>query len=104
LFLKTKIHNALNISPIFTIFICITFYFYLVNDLDINALNTSNIVSNVSDPKTLERVTERSYVRDWIRLGLAPKNTSSNNIGQKNNNKEPFKITTLNSAYLMCRR
>lgn len=74
-----------------------------VNELDINVLNTSNIVSNVSDPKTLERVTERSYVRDWIRLGLAPKNTSSNNIGQKNNNKEPFKITTLNSAYLMCR-
>lgn len=75
-----------------------------MNDLDINALNTSNIVSNGSDPKTLERVTERSYVRDWIRLGLAPKNTNSTNIGQKNNNKEQFKITTLNSAYLMCRR
>lgn len=75
-----------------------------MNDLDINALNTPNIVSNGSDPKTLERVTERSYVRDWIRLGLVPKNTSSTNIGQKNNNKEPFKITTLNSAYLMCRR
>lgn len=75
-----------------------------MNDLDINALNTPNIVSNVSDPKTLERVTERSYVRDWIRLGLAPKNTSSTNIGQKNNNKDIFKITTLNSAYLMCRR
>jgi len=75
-----------------------------VNDLDINALNTPNIVSNGSDPKTLERVTERSYVRDWIRLGLAPKNTSSTNIGQKNHNKEPFKITMLNSAYLMCRR
>lgn len=75
-----------------------------MNDLDISALNTPNIVSNVSDPKTLERVTERSYVRDWIRLGLAPKNTSSTNIGQKNNNKETFKITTLNSAYLMCRR
>lgn len=74
-----------------------------MNDLDINQLNTPNIISNVSDPKTLERVTERSYVRDWIRLGLAPKNTSSTNIGQKNN-KEPFKITSLNSAYLMCRR
>lgn len=80
------------------------FLFCTVNDLDINALNTPNVVSNVSDPKTLERVTERSYVRDWIRLGLAPKNTSSTNIGQKNHNKEPFKITTLNSAYLMCRR
>jgi len=92
---------------ILTNLICINvniFFFFLVNELDINVLNTSNIVSNVSDPKTLERVTERSYVRDWIRLGLAPKNTSSNNIGQKNNNKEPFKITTLNSAYLMCRR
>lgn len=75
-----------------------------MNDLDISALNTSNIVSNVSDPKTLERVTERSYVRDWIRLGLAPKNTSSTSIGQKNNNKEQFKISSLNSAYLMCRR
>lgn len=74
-----------------------------MNDLDINALNTPNVVSNVSDAKTLERVTERSYVRDWIRLGLAPKTTSSTNIGQKNN-KEPFKITLLNSAYLMCRR
>lgn len=75
-----------------------------MNELDISVMNTPNIVSNVSDPKTLERVTERSYVRDWIRLGLAPKNTSSTNIGQKNNNKEQFKITPLNSAYLMCRR
>lgn len=75
-----------------------------MNELDISVMNTSNIVSNVSDPKTLERVTERSYVRDWIRLGLAPKTTSSTNIGQKNNNKEQFKITPLNSAYLMCRR
>lgn len=72
-----------------------------MNELDINS---SNIASNVSDPKTLERVTERSYVRDWIRLGLAPKNSSSTNIGQKNNNKEPFKIISLNSTYLMCRR
>lgn len=75
-----------------------------MNDIDISAINVSNVVSNVSDPKTLERVTERSYVRDWIRLGLAPKNSSSTNISQKNNNKEPFKITTLNSTYLMCRR
>lgn len=71
-----------------------------MNELDINS---SNIASNVSDPKTLERVTERSYVRDWIRLGLAPKNSNSTNIGQKNN-KEPFKIISLNSTYLMCRR
>ncbi|XP_050441146.1 myotubularin-related protein 13 [Adelges cooleyi] len=74
-----------------------------VNEFDMNVLSTPSPVSNVSDPKTLERVSERSYVRDWIRLGLAPKNTSSTSISQKNQNKEPFKITTLNSAYLMCR-
>lgn len=79
-------------------------FIFTVNDLEISAINASNVVSNVSDPKTLERVTERSYVRDWIRLGLAPKNTSSTNISQKNNNKDPFRITTLNAAYLMCRR
>jgi len=90
-------------TKIYFCIICINFsipIIYTVNDLDINTPN----ISNISDPKTLERVTERSYVRDWIRLGLAPKNSSSTNIGQKNNNKEPFKIISLNSTYLMCRR
>lgn len=50
----------------------------------------------VTDAKTLERLTERSYVRDWSRLGLG---THSSN----NKNKEPFRITTVNSAYMMCR-
>lgn len=51
----------------------------------------------ITDAKTLERLTERSYVRDWSRLGLG---THSSN----NKNKEPFRITTVNSAYMMCRR
>lgn len=51
----------------------------------------------MTDSKTIERLAERSYVRDWTRLGLVPQSSS-------NKGREPFRLTSVNSAYLMCRR
>nr|CAD7596874.1 unnamed protein product [Timema genevievae] len=53
-----------------------------------------------TDAKTLERLSERSYVRDWYRLGLVSSmHTTSNN----RQHSEPFRITTVNSQYMMCK-
>ncbi|XP_054263415.1 myotubularin-related protein 13 [Macrosteles quadrilineatus] len=73
-----------------------------VGDLDDLSVDEFESVVGVSpglvtDSKTLERLTERSYVRDWTRLGLV---TQSNSGGKS---KEPFRITSVNSAYMMCR-
>ena len=50
-----------------------------------------------TDAKTLERLSERSYVRDWYRLGLCP------NGLQNNRRNEPFRLTSVNCAYMICR-
>lgn len=42
----------------------------------------------VADARTLERLSERSYARDWQRCGLAA---------------EPFRLTPVNAAYSLCR-
>lgn len=52
-----------------------------------------------TDSKTLEKMTESSYCRDYQRLGLG----SSNNSSQRNK-LEPFRITTVNSSYGVCLR
>jgi hypothetical protein len=54
-----------------------------------------------TDAKTLERLSERSYVRDWYRLGLVSSSTSANSGSRQHT--EPFRITTVNSTYMMCR-
>lgn len=60
----------------------------------------SNIITPpATDAKTLERLVERSYVRDWQRLGLCNTNTSPTT----KQTTEQFKITTVNSMYMMCR-
>ncbi|KAK7870000.1 hypothetical protein R5R35_011968 [Gryllus longicercus] len=58
-----------------------------------------------ADAKTLERLAERSYVRDWARLGLAPPGAGGSAAagpGARIPN-EPFRLSTVNSAYMMCR-
>lgn len=55
------------------------------------------VVSPVTDAKTLERLSERSYVRDWYRLGLCPSSP------QNNRRNEPFRISSVNCAYITCR-
>ncbi|KAI5733488.1 hypothetical protein M8J76_012488 [Diaphorina citri] len=54
----------------------------------------SGITNHVTDAKTLERMVERSYVRDWTRLGLGAG-------GGGGKSKEPFRISTVNSAYMI---
>lgn len=71
-----------------------------VDDFDTGA-PSSVIIPLPTDAKTLERLTERSYVRDWQRLGLCNSNTSPTNakLGP-----DQFRLTTVNSVYMMCRR
>ncbi|VEN53895.1 unnamed protein product [Callosobruchus maculatus] len=52
-----------------------------------------------TDAKTLERLQERSYVRDWQRLGLC--NSGSSPSGKLA--PDQFRLTTVNSIYMMCR-
>lgn len=51
-----------------------------------------------TDAKTLERIHERSYVRDWVRLKLVTEPGAS-----CNKSKETFRLTQLNCVYMMCR-
>ncbi|KAK9497874.1 hypothetical protein O3M35_003784 [Rhynocoris fuscipes] len=49
---------------------------------------------------SIERVAERSYVRDWIRLNLVHSSPSSPcSLMQK----EQFRISTVNANYMLCR-
>ena len=52
-----------------------------------------------SDPKNVERLLERPSYQDYQRLGLG--NLSS--VGQRSRT-EPFRLTTVNSTYSVCRR
>ncbi|CAB0038244.1 unnamed protein product [Trichogramma brassicae] len=68
------------------------------DDLSIDEFEVPGIVvSPVTDAKTLERLSERSYVRDWYRLGLCPSSPHNN---RRN---EPFRLSSVNCAYMMCR-
>lgn len=53
-----------------------------------------------TDAKTLERLSERSYVKDWQRLGLCNNSPTNGNSRQRH---DQFRITTVNSAYMLCR-
>lgn len=53
-----------------------------------------------TDAKTLERLQERSYVRDWERLGLFNATMSPTNRPAPDH----FKLTTVNFIYAACRR
>lgn len=78
---------------------------YVDDDLsvdDFDAMQPSNAVTSApTDAKTLERLVERSYVKDWHRMGLCPNSSSSGNLKQKT---EQFRLTTVNTMYMMCRR
>lgn len=52
-----------------------------------------------TDAKTLERLSERSYVKDWQRLGICNSGSPSSKPGP-----DQFRLTSVNSVYMMCRR
>lgn len=53
-----------------------------------------------TDSKTLEKMTESSYCRDFQRLGLSSSSSGSSN---QRNKLEQFRVTTINSSYAICR-
>lgn len=69
-----------------------------VDDFEIPGIIVPPSAPVVTDAKTLERLSERSYVRDWYRLGLC-------SSGPQNSNRrnEPFRLTSVNCAYMICR-
>jgi myotubularin-related protein 5/13 len=73
------------------------------DDLSIDDFETgpSSVPPAPTDAKTLERLVERSYVRDWQRLGLCNDNSSPTNARPA---PDQFRLTTVNSMYMMCRR
>lgn len=72
------------------------------DDISIDDYETAQfaIAPAPTDAKTLERLQERSYVRDWQRMGLF-------NAAQSPSSKpapDHFRLTAVNSIYMMCRR
>lgn len=73
------------------------------DDLSVDDFEATPVVTSLpTDAKTLERLAERSYVKDWKRLGL--KGSGSTSPAGSGKTQEQFRLTTVNSAYLMCRR
>lgn len=74
------------------------------DDLSVDDFETgppSIIVPPAStDAKTLERLSERSYIRDWKRLGVCGSNPSPSATRHRG---EQFRLTTVNTMYMMCR-
>lgn len=54
------------------------------------------------DNKTLEKLSERSYHKDYMRLGLGSLGTSTATVPPRN--KSEFRITSCNINYQLCRR
>ena len=61
--------------------------------------------ATTSDSKSLERIMERSYYKDYKRLGLGSinKTGSSSSSSSYFSKAESFRISTLNSTYAVCR-
>ncbi|KAJ8931410.1 hypothetical protein NQ314_015682 [Rhamnusium bicolor] len=72
------------------------------DDLSIDDFESGppSITPAPTDAKTLERLQERSYVRDWQRLGMYNSNHSPTNKPAP----DQFRLTAVNSIYMMCRR
>lgn len=67
--------------------------------------NGSNLISvaHHADPKTLERVVERSYCKDFQRLTLAPSPGTTGTLTPGKAKTDSFRISTANSIYGLCR-
>lgn len=73
---------------------------YSIDDnVSMDLFETGPPTSTPTDAKTLERLQERSYVRDWQRLGIY------NNSGSPTSkaSTEQFRLTSVNFMYMMCR-
>ena len=92
----THAHTPTNPSyPLFP-FCGLTLKFTVVSVVDESELVVPSLSS---DPKNVERLLERPSYQDYQRLGLG--NLSS--VGQRSRT-EPFRLTTVNSTYSVCRR
>lgn len=75
-----------------------TFFFVVSDEMEQSALTLSSTIRS-SDKSTMSHMIERACCRDYQRLGLG---TLSNSLTRSKN--EPFRITTVNRMYGVCRR
>lgn len=72
-----------------------------IDDFDSGPMSTTVVPPLPTDAKTLERLSERSYVKDWQRLGICNSTSSPANAKP---GPDHFRLTSVNSVYMMCRR
>lgn len=76
-------------------FLCVS---TVSEEVDQSSLTLSSTIRS-SDRQTMSNVVERACCRDYQRLGLG---TLSNSLTRSKN--EPFRISTVNRMYTVCRR
>uniref|UniRef100_A0A0P5TBM6 SET domain binding factor n=1 Tax=Daphnia magna TaxID=35525 RepID=A0A0P5TBM6_9CRUS len=80
----------------------------VMDESSARSLNPNGSVGGINlaqqpDPKTLERVIERSYCKDFQRLNLAPSPNTSGTLTPGKPKSDSFRISTANSNYSLCR-
>lgn len=71
---------------------------------NLNANNAAGLLQqHMADPKTLERVVERSYCKDYQRLNLAASPNMTGTLTPGKVKADSFRISTANSQYHLCR-
>ena len=82
--------------------------FSVVDELEVSGVGNGsathlspmgNLLPRDVDSKTLEKLTERSYYKDYQRLDLGQLSISSTSPTRSN-----FRVTSCNSNYQLCRR
>lgn len=79
---------------------CSVIGFLLFFFLPLSALEEMDMMQSLSsDPKNLERLMERPSYQDYQRVGLG-----SFSIAGQRSSPEPFRLSTVNATYSVCRR
>ena len=70
----------------------------IVNDVDENTPSTST-AKRVNNVASLERLAERSYYKDWMRLELIPADYTLTYQSKSHNHNASFRVSTSNTRY-----
>lgn len=78
---------------------------FSVSDEEAPHFPTGTLISSPpADAKTMERITERSYYKDYRRLGLnCPNRNAANSAASILNKIDSFRISSVNMSYTVCR-
>lgn len=69
-----------------------------------HSIHTSTTLNSVNDSKSVEKLMERSYYKDWKRMGLGTLHkTVNSNASTILSKAESFRISFVNCNYAICR-